>query len=387
MATLSTFFDMVYVNATETSGHGPFMLGTAVTGFQTAAAAGITNGTPVSYKATDGTNWETAHGVIDVSGSTYTLTRGVDTIKSSNSNALVNFGSGVVVCLTELSQDFVSMANPTAVVGLTAVNGSATSAMRSDGAPALDLGITPTWTDAHIFSKTTPSTSTTTGALIVAGGVGIGGAVSIGGALGINCVPTGEFGALLSITGKVSTTSLGVAGVAANLVIDYQGAGTNYYDGRHIFRTYAGVNLIMLNSADAMIYASGQAGQSILHLSGVAANIYVDYGGGGNTYIDAGNVFYRTFAGALYATLNATGLILAQTTNSTSTATGALTVAGGVGIAGALNVGTNLWHPTSANASVATVLGSVGPTGSHTTVQEWFPIKNASGTIRYVPGF
>ena len=50
-------------------------------------------------------NWETAHGVVDVSGSTYTLTRGVDTIKSSNSNSLVNFGSGVVVAITELSQD------------------------------------------------------------------------------------------------------------------------------------------------------------------------------------------------------------------------------------------------------------------------------------------
>lgn len=105
MATLSTFFDMVYVYATESSGHGPFTLGAAVTGFQTAAAAGITNGTPVSYRATDGVNWETAHGVIDVSGSTYTLTRGVDTIKSSNSNSLVSFGSGVTVLIAPLSQD------------------------------------------------------------------------------------------------------------------------------------------------------------------------------------------------------------------------------------------------------------------------------------------
>ena len=105
MATISTFFDAVYVNATESSGHGPFTLGTALTGFQTAAAAGITNGTPVSYRATDGTNWETAHGIVDVSGSTYTLARGIDTIKSSNSNALVNFSSGVVVLITLLSQD------------------------------------------------------------------------------------------------------------------------------------------------------------------------------------------------------------------------------------------------------------------------------------------
>ena len=105
MTTLSTFFDMVYVYATETSGHGPFTLGAAVTGFQTAAAAGITNGTPVSYRATDGTNWETAHGVVDVSGSTYTLTRGVDTLKSSNSNSLVSFGSGVTVVIAPLSED------------------------------------------------------------------------------------------------------------------------------------------------------------------------------------------------------------------------------------------------------------------------------------------
>jgi hypothetical protein len=109
MTTLPTFFDMVYVNATETSGHGPFTLGTAVTGFQTAAAAGITNGTPVSYRATDGANWETAHGVIDVSGGTYTLTRGVDTIESSNSNSLVSFGSGVTVLICPLSQDLNTM--------------------------------------------------------------------------------------------------------------------------------------------------------------------------------------------------------------------------------------------------------------------------------------
>jgi len=42
-------------------------------------------------------------------------------------------------------------ANPTAQVGLTAVNGAATTFMRSDAAPALDQSISPTWTGAHIF--------------------------------------------------------------------------------------------------------------------------------------------------------------------------------------------------------------------------------------------
>jgi Protein of unknown function (DUF2793) len=42
---------------------------------------------------------------------------------------------------------------------------------------------------------------------------------------------------------------------------------------------------------------------------------------------------------------------------------------------------------TTANGSVATALSSLGPTGSHTTVQEWFAVKNASGTVRYIPAF
>lgn len=45
-------------------------------------------------------------------------------------------------------------ANPTASVGLSAVNGSASTFMRSDAAPALSQSITPTWTGAHIWSGT-----------------------------------------------------------------------------------------------------------------------------------------------------------------------------------------------------------------------------------------
>lgn len=45
-----------------------------------------------------------------------------------------------------------SVANPTATIGLTAVNGVASSAIRSDGAPALSQSIAPTWTGQHIWS-------------------------------------------------------------------------------------------------------------------------------------------------------------------------------------------------------------------------------------------
>lgn len=40
-----------------------------------------------------------------------------------------------------------------------------------------------------------------------------------------------------------------------------------------------------------------------------------------------------------------------------------------------------------ANGTVATVLGSLGPAGSNTTVQEWLRVRNAAGTIRYIPCF
>jgi hypothetical protein len=44
-------------------------------------------------------------------------------------------------------------ANPSASVGLTAVNGSAATFMRSDGAPAIDQSIAPSWSSLHTFTK------------------------------------------------------------------------------------------------------------------------------------------------------------------------------------------------------------------------------------------
>lgn len=45
--------------------------------------------------------------------------------------------------------------NPSTQIGLTATNGVATSFMRSDAAPALNVGISPTWTGSHVFTTTT----------------------------------------------------------------------------------------------------------------------------------------------------------------------------------------------------------------------------------------
>lgn len=50
-------------------------------------------------------------------------------------------------------------ANPSATIGLTAVNGSATTFLRSDAAQALSQSITPSWTALHAWTESTTSTT------------------------------------------------------------------------------------------------------------------------------------------------------------------------------------------------------------------------------------
>lgn len=70
-------------------------------------------------------------------------------------------------------------ANPSASIGTTATNGVASTFMRSDAAPALNLGITPTWTAPHTFSAGIISTSGAFSTTITAGtGFGCNGAAA-----------------------------------------------------------------------------------------------------------------------------------------------------------------------------------------------------------------
>lgn len=60
-----------------------------------------------------------------------------------------------VIAASDLPGSFAGFANPTGTIGLTAVNGSAATAPRSDSAAALSQGIAPTWTATHIFANAT----------------------------------------------------------------------------------------------------------------------------------------------------------------------------------------------------------------------------------------
>lgn len=85
-------------------------------------------------------------------------------------NSASPYATYKTVAFIEDLGNFSGLANPTTMIGLTAINGVATTAMRSDGAPALSQAIVPTWTGLHTFTNGTYS------ALFTGGNVGVGNA-------------------------------------------------------------------------------------------------------------------------------------------------------------------------------------------------------------------
>jgi len=91
--------------STSTTGTGTITLGSALSGYQTFAQAGITNGQTVRYAIEDGTNFEIGSGVFTSSGTT--LTRNVT--ESSNSDNAINLsGSGEVFITASAADIFVN---------------------------------------------------------------------------------------------------------------------------------------------------------------------------------------------------------------------------------------------------------------------------------------
>jgi hypothetical protein len=89
------------------------------------------------------------------------------TVSSSTVSTDLSGGTGITLStngsgtVTITSTGVGSVANPTAEVGLSAVNGSASTALRSDGAPALSQAIAPTWTSIHKYSANVGAVLTT----------------------------------------------------------------------------------------------------------------------------------------------------------------------------------------------------------------------------------
>ena len=81
--------------------------------------------------------------------------------------------AGLYINGTAVSTSAISSANPSATVGLAAVNGSAATFMTSDSAPALSQAIAPTMTGAWTFTPSSAVTAITVNAVINAIGLAL----------------------------------------------------------------------------------------------------------------------------------------------------------------------------------------------------------------------
>jgi len=156
-------------------------------------------------------------GLTNTSGTvTVNTSQNISTLSNLTTNGLIKTSGGTgALSIATAGTDYVSaVANPTGTIGLTAVNGTATTAMRSDGAPALSQAIIPSWTGLHTFTLGITSTGTST--------------ISLGADAAVNTLSLGTGAAAKTVSlGSTNTTSAttinsGTGGLAMNT-----GAATN----------------------------------------------------------------------------------------------------------------------------------------------------------------
>ena len=148
-----------------------------------------------------------------------------------------------------------SSSNPSATVGLTTVNGSASTFMRSDAAPPINQAIIPTWTGLHTFSAGISLSSITSSAGVALNGA-TGGSEGSGSINATNLYVNGNPVAIAA-TGCSSGSFTGtLTGFTSNpiLSIDYTRCG----------------NTVSLYSTSS---SSGTSNSVIMSLTGIPAII------------------------------------------------------------------------------------------------------------------
>lgn len=155
-------FNRAYMG-TATIGTGTITLGSAETGYQTFASAGVSDGDVVRYTIEDGTSWEIGTGTYTATGTT--LSRTVS--ESSNADAAISLSGSAIVFVTAAAENIQQPPSEGAFVDgdKTKLNGIETGATADQTAGEIKTAYeSNTNTNAYTDSEKTKLTGIETGA-------------------------------------------------------------------------------------------------------------------------------------------------------------------------------------------------------------------------------
>ena len=268
-----------------------------------------------------------ASGTISTFGRTYEFDR--STFAATNTNVTLTNAATVYINDAPLEGTNMTITNrhalyiangKTTLADTTASTSSTTGALTVSG--GVGIGGATNIGGIVSITNTTASTNTSSGALIVSGGVGIGGATNIGG--------------IISITNTTASTntSSGALKVSGGVGI---GGATNIGG---ILNIEAPISItpatksIAGTSVAGVIWHTNQ--DRYFGMRQIDANNLALCWSGGGTYND--KIIFNEPSGTTFTT----AINITNTTASTSSTTGALTVAGGVGVTNNINAGGNI---------------------------------------------
>lgn len=208
--------------STSTTGTGATItLGSAESGYQSFADAGVSDGDVVRYAIEDGDDWEIGSGTYTASGTT--LSRTVD--ESSNSDAALNLTGSAVVFITAAAEDIPSLE-------LYAENPSSPTAPSATGANAVSIGSNSTATgNAAVAIGQGDGDATGDYAFAVAGQATNTGAISIGTSSRASGFKSVSLGADSDATGSravaLGANAQAISGANATAIADSYASGTD----------------------------------------------------------------------------------------------------------------------------------------------------------------
>jgi hypothetical protein len=176
---------------TATTGTGTITLGSAESGYQSFADAGVTDGQVVRYVIEDGTDWEIGSGTYTASGTT--LSRTVS--ESSNAGSAINLSGSAVVYVSATAEDIPP------VLELYAENPSSPTAPSATGANAVAIGNGADATTSNAFAF---------GYNTTASGIG---STAIGSSATSSSFYTVAIGSPSNGTGSVATTNFSATAI------------------------------------------------------------------------------------------------------------------------------------------------------------------------------